>query len=200
MKRLVAAFLSAIALVVAIVAASTPKENDTRPAAKAKPAAAESTPKRPRPVPIGSRAVKVARGLLGVTYRWGGASPASGFDCSGLTYYVYKRLGVELPHSAAAQFGSGLPVPRSRLRPGDLLFFSGLGHVGMYVGGGRMIHSPESGDVVRIVRLGVDYGGTLIGARRIVDAHAASGRASGRLKGLWRDWHPRERMPVLRSE
>ena len=120
-----------------------------------------------RPLPLGPRAATLARRWLGVGYRWGGSSPAGGFDCSGFTSYVYGRLGIELPHNAAAQFGTGRPVPRSRLRPGDLLFFRGLGHVGMYVGHGRMIHSPQSGDVVRIVRLGVDYGGVLVGARRI---------------------------------
>ncbi|HEY7731663.1 MAG TPA: C40 family peptidase [Gaiellaceae bacterium] len=122
---------------------------------------------RKRPFPIGYRAARLARRWLGVGYRWGGSSPSSGFDCSGFTSYVYGRLGVRLPHNAAAQLGVGTPVPRARLRPGDLLFFNGLGHVGMYVGRGRMIHSPQSGDVVRIVRLGTDYRGVLVGARRI---------------------------------
>jgi hypothetical protein len=122
---------------------------------------------RKRPYPLGFRAARLARRWLGVGYRWGGSSPSSGFDCSGFTSYVYGRLGVRLPHNAAAQLGVGTPVPRSLLRPGDLLFFSGLGHVGMYVGSGRMIHSPQSGDVVRIVRLGRDYRGELVGARRI---------------------------------
>jgi hypothetical protein len=124
-------------------------------------------PERKRPFPIGYRAARLARRWLGVGYRWGGSSPSSGFDCSGFTSYVYGRLGVRLPHNAAAQLGLGTPVPRARLRPGDLLFFNGLGHVGMYVGRGRMIHSPQSGDVVRIVRLGIDYRGDLVGARRI---------------------------------
>lgn len=123
--------------------------------------------KRPYPIGLGFRAARLARRWLGVGYRWGGSSPSSGFDCSGFTSYVYGRLGVRLPHNAAAQLGVGTPVPRARLRPGDLLFFNGLGHVGMYVGRGRMIHSPQSGDVVRIVRLGTDYRGVLVGARRI---------------------------------
>ena len=122
--------------------------------------------KAKRPTP-GVRAVALARRWLGVPYVWGGSSP-SGFDCSGFTSYVYARLGVRLPHNAAAQYGVGRPVPRSHLRPGDLLFFSGLGHVGMYVGRGRMIHSPHSGSHVEIVSLAGGYGGRLVGARRIV--------------------------------
>jgi cell wall-associated NlpC family hydrolase len=127
--------------------------------------------KSPLQAPLGLRAAKLARHWLGVGYRWGGGSPATGFDCSGFTSYVYGRLGVRLPHNAAAQFGTGRPVARSRLRPGDLLFFRGLGHVGMYVGKGRMIHAPQTGDVVRIVRLGTDYHGVLVGARRFTPAY-----------------------------
>jgi cell wall-associated NlpC family hydrolase len=115
----------------------------------------------------GMPVVAFARRWLGVPYRWGGSTPA-GFDCSGFTSYVWRRFGVRLPHNAAAQFSAGVPVPRSRLRPGDLLFFSGLGHVGLYVGSGRMIHSPQSGSSVEIVSLAKRYGGRLVGARRVV--------------------------------
>jgi len=124
---------------------------------------------RRRIVPLGQRAVAVARHWIGVPYRWGGASP-SGFDCSGLVMAAYAKLGVSLPHNAAALWSVGRPVQRWRLRPGDLLFFAGLGHVAMYVGAGRMIHAPESGDHVRIVPLAGLYGERFIGARRIVRA------------------------------
>jgi hypothetical protein len=161
-------------LVSALGAATSTGLDDTARASIPRVVAPTLPPKRlverKRPFPIGFRAARLARRWLGVGYRWGGSSPATGFDCSGFTSYVYGRLGVRLPHNAAAQLGVGTPVPRSRLRPGDLLFFNGLGHVGMYVGRGRMIHSPQSGDVVRIVRLGVDYGGDLVGARRITRA------------------------------
>jgi cell wall-associated NlpC family hydrolase len=94
-----------------------------------------------------SSVVSIALQYLGVPYVWGGASP-SGFDCSGLTMYAYAKVGVYLPHNAAMQYGMGTPVSRSQLAPGDLVFFSGLSHVGMYIGGGRFVHAPHTGDVV----------------------------------------------------
>jgi peptidoglycan DL-endopeptidase CwlO len=124
------------------------------------------------PVPTrGARAAAFARRWLGVPYRWGGSTP-TGFDCSGFTSYVWGRLGVRLPHSAEAQFEVGRRVSRSRLRPGDLLFFRGLGHVGIYVGSGRMIHSPHSGSSVEIVKLAERYGARLVGARRLVSTRS----------------------------
>jgi peptidoglycan DL-endopeptidase CwlO len=104
---------------------------------------------------------------VGTPYIWGGAGPG-GFDCSGLTSWVYGELGVRLPHNAAAQFDLGRPVRRSRLRRGDLLFFDGLGHVGVYLGRGRMVHAPESGRSVEVVQLAGHYAARLVGARRIV--------------------------------
>ena len=105
---------------------------------------------------------------LGVPYRWGGASPSTGFDCSGFTMYVYAQVGVSLPHNAAAQYGHGTPVARSDLQPGDLVFFNGLGHNGMYVGGGQFIHAPHTGDVVKISSLSDSwYAATWVGARRL---------------------------------
>ena len=105
------------------------------------------------PVPsssVGGSAADVAMRYLGVPYVWGGASP-SGFDCSGFVQYVYAKLGVGLPHSSGMQWGYGTPVARSQLEPGDLVFFgSDIHHVGIYVGGGTMIHSPQTGAVVRL--------------------------------------------------
>lgn len=118
--------------------------------------------------PVGERAARIALKAVGVPYRWGGASPASGFDCSGLVYWAYGRLGINLPHSSYALYGRGHSVRRSRMKPGDLVFFSGLGHVGMYVGRGRMVHAPHSGSTVQVVTLGGPYyGSRLVGARRI---------------------------------
>ena len=128
-------------------------------------------PKRKRrihKVTLGERAVKIALKAVGVPYRWGGTSPASGFDCSGLVRWAYGRVGISLPHSSYALYHRGRYVRRSRMRPGDLVFFSGLGHVGMYVGRGRMVHAPHSGSRVQVVTFGgPNYGGSLVGARRI---------------------------------
>jgi cell wall-associated NlpC family hydrolase len=122
-------------------------------------------PPPPEPPSLAERAVRLARSQLGVPYVWGGASP-SGFDCSGLVAWVYGRLGISLPHNAAALYGVGRPVPVSAMRPGDLVFFSGLGHVGLYVGNGRMIHAPQSGRSVEIEALDArSY--PPVGARRI---------------------------------
>ncbi len=103
---------------------------------------------------------------LGTPYVWGGASPR-GFDCSGFTMYVYAQVGVSLPHNAATQYGMGVPVSRSDLQPGDLVFFYGLGHVGLYIGGGSFIHAPHTGDVVKISSLSGSYASSFVGARRI---------------------------------
>jgi len=104
-----------------------------------------------------------------VPYRWGGTSPSGGFDCSGLVYWAYRHVGVALPHSSYALAGEGRAVRTSRLRPGDLLFFWGRGHVGLYVGHGRMVHAPHAGERVEVVRLArSEYGSALEAARRVV--------------------------------
>ena len=110
--------------------------------------------------------VGIAMQYLGTPYRWGGSSP-SGFDCSGFVMYVYSQVGVSLPHNAAMQYGYGTAVSRSELQPGDLVFFNGLGHNGIYIGGGQFIHSPHTGDVVKISSMTGWYDSTYVGARRL---------------------------------
>jgi len=112
--------------------------------------------------------VRFARHYLGVPYTYGGTSPRSGFDCSGFTRFVYAHFGIALPHYSGAQFGMGRRVSRARLRPGDLLFFDGLGHVGLYVGEGRFIHAPHTGTRVSITTLSGWYAGRYDGARRLL--------------------------------
>ncbi len=131
---------------------------------KAVPLQPVQRPQRQTPT-LGQRAVRIAAGELGVPYRYGGSSP-SGFDCSGLVAYVYAKLGIRLPHNAAAQYSYGRAVDRGHLKPGDLVFFHGLGHVGLYIGQGRMIHAPQSGERVSIQSL-ASRSGSLQGARRL---------------------------------
>jgi cell wall-associated NlpC family hydrolase len=115
-----------------------------------------------------AKVVTFARHLLGVPYVYGGVSPQSGFDCSGFTRFVYAHFGITLPHYSGAQFEMGRRVSRAGLRPGDLLFFDGLGHVGMYVGRGLFIHAPHSGTRVSIASLSGWYAGRYDGARRLL--------------------------------
>lgn len=133
--------------------------------------ATSATPERLEPATKGERAVKLALQAVGIPYRWGGASPETGFDCSGLVRWAYGRVGVDLPHSSYALYDLGRSVSSSKLAPGDLLFFEGLGHVGMYIGRGRMVHAPQTGRNVEVVQFGgTSYAARLIGARRVVSA------------------------------
>ena len=117
--------------------------------------------------PYGSQVVSIAMSYLGVPYVWGGASP-SGFDCSGLVMYSFAQLGVSLPHSSYAMWDYGTPVPENQLEPGDLVFFDGLGHVGLYVGGGEFVNAPYTGAVVRVDSLTTGWAAAnYVGARRI---------------------------------
>jgi len=113
--------------------------------------------------------VGIAEQYLGVPYVWGGASP-SGFDCSGLVMYVYAQLGVSLPHYTVSQYDypNAVHPSRSELQPGDLVFFAGLGHVGIYIGGNEFIHAPHTGAVVSIDSLTGWYSDEYYGATRIL--------------------------------
>ena len=113
--------------------------------------------------------VRIAERYLGVPYVWGGASP-SGFDTSGLVMYVYAQLGVSLPHYTVSQYcyRKAVHVPRSKLAPGDLVFFSDHSHVGIYIGQNEFIHAPHTGADVEIDSLTGWYSAKYAGATRIL--------------------------------
>jgi cell wall-associated NlpC family hydrolase len=120
---------------------------------------------------LGARAVSAAMQWLGTPYSWGGGSASGptagigrgagtvGFDCSGLTLYAWAQAGVSLSHFTGSQWNEGARISSmSQLLPGDLVFFGGdLGHMGMYIGGGQMIHAPHTGDVVKISAISSGY-------------------------------------------
>jgi hypothetical protein len=134
------------------------------PAAQASLSGVPTFAERSLPLPdvptntLGGQAVTIAFQFLGIPYLWGGASPATGFDCSGLTMYVYAQLGIKLGHYTGFQFNEGRHVQPDQLQPGDLVFFNANSagvpqHEGMYVGEGEFIQAPHTGDVVRISSL-----------------------------------------------
>jgi len=132
--------------------------------ATAQPAAAPKAPKAAKPAaepvnypaPSGGAGIAVgaARSQLGVPYVYAAERPGVAFDCSGLTKYAWGRAGVYLPHQSAQQYASTPHVPESAAQPGDLIFYySPIGHVGIYIGGGAMIHAPRTGDVVKVANV-----------------------------------------------
>ena len=124
-----------------------------------------ATPTAPPPSTLGEAAVSEALKELGTPYVWGGAAPG-GFDCSGLVSWAYAQAGLGgLPHFTGALWATGTHISSSELAPGDLVFFNGLNHVGMYIGGGNFVHAPHTGDVVKISSM-TSHGG-FVGAVRV---------------------------------
>jgi peptidoglycan DL-endopeptidase CwlO len=118
--------------------------------------------------PYGSQVVAEAMSFIGTPYVWGGGAPG-GFDCSGLVMYSFAQLGVSLPHSSYAMWNYGVSVPYDQLEPGDMVFFDGLGHVGLYIGGGEFVNAPYTGAYVRVDSLDSGWAAAnYVGARRIL--------------------------------
>jgi cell wall-associated NlpC family hydrolase len=123
-----------------------------------------AAPSLPSGTGAGVRALRAAAGQLGKAYRWGAEGPRN-FDCSGLTSFSFRQVGITLPRSSSQQARVGRPVSFADLQPGDLVFFHNpVSHVGIYAGGGKMLHAPQTGDVVRY---GPVNRRTFSGARRL---------------------------------
>jgi cell wall-associated NlpC family hydrolase len=116
------------------------------------------------------RVANYAKRFRGVPYVWGGSSPRTGFDCSGFVRYVYSHFGVSLPHSSYGDMSRGRAVLRKYLKPGDLVFFAGGSHVGIFIGRHRVIDAPYSGAVVHISTMTDWYSSAYNSARRLVHA------------------------------
>ncbi|MFV1984864.1 MAG: C40 family peptidase [Thiohalomonadales bacterium] len=105
--------------------------------------------------------IKNAKAMLGIQYYFGGISPKTGFDCSGLVYYAHKKQGITLPRTTKEQLKRVRKIQRSSLRPGDLVFFAinriNVSHVGIYLGNNKFIHSPSTGKNVKISSMNTDY-------------------------------------------
>ncbi len=122
----------------------------------------------PPPVPSGAAgAIEAAKSQIGVPYVWGGESPGSGFDCSGLTQWSYARAGISIPRTSGAQYAATTHISLADIAPGDLLFYGpgGSDHVAMYVGGGEMIEAPQTGSFVHITGVRTNYG--FVGVGRV---------------------------------
>ncbi|MFL5798277.1 MAG: NlpC/P60 family protein [Actinomycetota bacterium] len=136
----------------------------TTPTPDPSPTGGGGPPAPPAPAAGAQAAINAAYSVIGVPYVYAGASPETGFDCSGLTMWAWAHAGVSLPHSSAMQYAVLPHVDRSQLQPGDLLFFySPIHHVAMYVGGGNMIHAPHTGGHVEVIPVYWQY---YVGAAR----------------------------------
>jgi cell wall-associated NlpC family hydrolase len=115
------------------------------------PTPSAPAPNIPAPSSMSGSAIAAAQSQLGVAYKFAASTPGVAFDCSGLTKYAWAQAGVSLPHQSSQQYAVTPHVPKDQAQPGDLIFYySPIGHVAMYLGGGMLIHAPATGDVVKI--------------------------------------------------
>jgi cell wall-associated NlpC family hydrolase len=132
-------------------------------------------PRHPNHLSLQARARLLSREVVraalrqrGVPYHYGGGSPASGFDCSGLVAWSFAQIGMQLPHSSYLLAEAGRSVRLGALQPGDILVFDQRGHVGIYIGDHRFVHAPHSGTTVTVDSLNSSYGAGLELARRLI--------------------------------
>ena len=152
---------------------ATPDAAETpAPAATPEPTATPAPTAAPKASASGQAIADTAMKYQGVSYRWGGTSPESGFDCSGLVYYVYKQFGITLNRVAQSMYYNGSDVDLNNLQPGDILLFGSsvynIWHAGIYIGNGQFVHAPHSGAVVSTQSIAGTYGMRLVAARRVV--------------------------------
>lgn len=125
-----------------------------------------------RQVTLVDRVVWNMQKQQGKQYRWGGVSPVTGFDCSGLTQYAFRQgAGMQIPRTAAEQYGAAVKVQPQQARKGDMIFFhtrgSGVSHVGLYLGNGKFVHAPRTGKAITVSNLSGYWAGHLVGFGRI---------------------------------
>lgn len=158
---------------------SAPPRRGASAKTPSRPEAAQTAPAQDQAVQTGQSGqtgdpeslIKTASAQLGKRYSFGGESPRQGFDCSGLSSYVYSRNGMDLPRSSREQYSQGAPVERDKLRKGDLVFFGrkGVNHVGIYLDDGKFIHAASSGGTVKVGDLDDPLWNKLYaGARRVL--------------------------------
>jgi peptidoglycan DL-endopeptidase CwlO len=164
-QRQIAAQAAALAQARQAAAAQTSAGGASAGGASASAPAASGAPASSTPLPSGdgnSAAVAAAMAQLGTPYVWGGGAPG-GFDCSGLASWAYAQVGKSVPHYTGAIWSQFPKVGGGQEQPGDMVFFNGGGHMGIYIGGGQYVHAPHTGDVVKVYNLGErsDYMGAV---------------------------------------
>jgi cell wall-associated NlpC family hydrolase len=149
------AALSILAAAALAGCAGAPREAETSPE-RSVVAAAEESPG----LSLGGAVAELAMGMIGAHYRYGGADPAQGFDCSGLAYYAYSQAGYRIPRTSQDQFRAARKIALGDAGAGDLVFFQDqakLSHVGIYLGDGMFVHAPANGERVSVASIDAPY-------------------------------------------
>src|SRR5262245_45166752 len=152
--RTLASLLTAAALLAGC--ASAPRETEARREVGVAAPVVESPPR----LALGGAVAELAMGMIGARYRYGGADPVEGFDCSGLAYYAYSQAGYRIPRTSQDQFRAARKIALGDASAGDLVFFQDqakLAHVGIYLGDGLFVHAPAEGQRVSVASIGSPY-------------------------------------------